>query len=349
MIVFKRFPLRNADPDTAGTGLNLEPEADNGDPTLDASGDGEPTSSSTPEDRGDVVADPAPSEQSLRAVAGDEEDPRGNTRPVATDEGDAEPGTRRSPHVPISRFNEVNEAKKQAEAEAERLRQELEQLRAGKPATGTTTDTPAAAPAQAASAEPAFDVEAAEERYGELLADGEFKEAAKLRVQINNEVKSQARAEFEAQQTRRQAEAAAAAEVASAKSIADQAVIDYPYLDTPEGAPAMAAIVTERDRLMRAGQPMAEALQAAVNKFGPIFAGSSQHTPSSVLPTGGKPADTRPAAAAERGARASTQQPAPLTGGMGNAAQATRLDPMTMTEDQFEALSPAEKARLRGD
>ena len=285
-----------------------------------------PSADDTPgadEDRGDnftPTADEAPAP--APAVADDEPDEAATGKPSAG--------------IPKARFNEVNEARKEAEARAEALQRELDALKM-QPATAPAPT--AAAPA--APAAPEFDVDAAEQKYIELLMEGETGEATKLRSQINRHVAAEA-----AQQAMSmQREAASRVDL---QTVADKAVETWPYLNTPEGADALDLIKASRDANIARGMAPAKALQLAVDKIAPKFAPADDLTPPKV--DGVKtPVDTRTANAIARGTKAADAQAPAVQAGIGNRATAGTLDVATLTDEQFDALSEAEKAKARGD
>lgn len=248
--------------------------------------------------------------------------------------------------IPQARFNEVVSEKNAAIERARQLEEENARLKAG-----TTTATPAPPAAAAATpTPPAFDFKAQERAYAELLADGDFDKAADLRLTIDTTRSELTRAEVRAELVQEQA-------MATVTSVANQAVADYPFLDTTDGAPAMAAIIAQRTALERSGVPAHEALQQAVDKIAPLFgakasaAPAQPGTPGKGSTTATPPVDNRPAAAVRRGAAAANAQPPLLNGGTGNAAAtATQTDDVLgWTETQFENITDAEKRRLRGD
>ena len=59
---------------------------------------------------------------------------------------------------------------------------------------------------------------------------------------------------------------------ADLKRIAERAVADYPYLNTPAGAPVMERIIERRDRLIQQGVYPSIALTQAVNAFAAAYA-----------------------------------------------------------------------------
>lgn len=359
MIVGKfahRPVLRNQDDPTAGSGLNLiEDNDDDGSGGADlpddqpgggnGAGDGTHAddTNSGDEDRGDRL-DGDPDPETLRDIAGG--DPEGGAPAAGSDpEGGAHGQGNR---VPQARLNEVIAERNAAKERAEAAERELAELKAAKPgaAPPPPTATPAPTPAP-------FDVKAKERQYAELLADGEFDQAADLRLEINAHIQNTAKAEAKAE-LQQEAVAATLAEVAT------QAVKDFPYLDTDDGGPAMAAIMAERNRLYRTGVPLADALRQAVDKLAPRlapdgFQAPARNTDSGSPPgkgstKGAQPQDTRTPAARARGAAVSGQQPPPLKGGQGNGGTPTGIiDVEDMSEEQFDAMTPEEKRAARGD
>lgn len=276
------------------------------------------------EDRGDNFT-PASEEASAPAPAA-----------TTDDEPDEATGGKPAAGIPKARFNEVNEARKEAEARAEALQRELDALKMQPAAAPAPTTAAPAAPAA-----PEFDVDAAEQKYIELLMEGETAEATKLRSQINRHVAAEAAQQAIAIQK----EAAARVDL---QTVADRAVETWPYLNTPEGADALDLIKASRDANIARGMAPAKALQLAVDKIAPKFAPAEDLTPPKV--DGVKtPVDTRTANAIARGAKAAEAQPPVVQAGIGNRATAGTLDVATLTDEQFDALSEAEKAKARGD
>ncbi|MEP6876929.1 MAG: hypothetical protein ABI887_21425 [Burkholderiales bacterium] len=261
--------------------------------------------------------------------------------PAVADEAE-EVARQNGGQIPKSRFNEVNIARKAAEARAEALEAENTRLKAAPPAAAP----PAAAPAPAAPTPPAFDVEAQERAYADAMLDGNVDQALSIRKSINTHILDTAeqrasvriRGELTEQQT------ATALEEAS-----NQAVVDFPFLETPEGATALRVIIATRDDYVaNDGMKPHLALRKAVAEIAPRFAPAAD-TPSKELPGATPPADTRTAEALRRGATDSNLQPPAIVNGIGNRATQGRIDVTTMTEKEFEVLPEAEKKKLRGD
>lgn len=319
--------------------------------TLDGQATGAAPSPAPAEDRGDIV-NPELSRDNLQQVLANAGDDGGGDDDGAGD-GEASGGqpADKPQYIPKARFDEVNNKKKDLEARLEETQRQLDEARRT-PAPPAPAATPAAPAAPTPPAPPPFDEEAAEEAYAEALLEGDTKKAAGIRRTINDNIRAAAEQAAETRITARQV-------VQDVDAVAAQAVKDYPYLDTPEGQDAMDAIVALRDAKMRAGTPAVQALQEAVNKLAPKFAPADSQdstttpgagdTPSRDLPGQKGGADTRTATALARGAKDSTQQPPNLAAGVGNRPTAGTVNVADMSEEQFAALSPAEKKRLRGD
>lgn len=323
------------------------------------------TDTATVEDRGDVV-DPALTAENLQAVAGEEGDGTGEGDPeggsaegeagagegegdgAAAGEGD-EQGAKPAPGIPKGRFNQVNQARKDAEAALALANKELERYRAqeaaAKPAPGPAptpaATTAAATPAAAAPGAP-FDVEAQEEAYVAALLDGDTKGAVAIRKAINAHLQREVSASATQELTQRQT---AQLLESTAKTVSEA----YPYLSTADGAEALDLILAARDRKVAKGMPIHLALLEAANAIAPKFAPEGEGTPSRDSGKAEPAKDLRPAAAVARGAADSIAQPPALQAGIGQRATAARVNVAQMTEEQFEALTPAEKKRLRGD
>ena len=290
------------------------------------------------EDRGDEVA-PELNAESLQALVDQEREAGADEAAAAAASEEAQAGT--TAGIPKSRFNEVNEQRKQAQADLEAARLEILRLQAEKAAPA------AAAPAPAPAAN--FDEDAQEQAYMDALIDGDTKKAAGIRREINAHLREQATAvaREEAERVRQEDLHRAAAHALQAEAAV--AVKAYPYLNTPDGAEALELITAARDAKIARGMPAHEALREAVKVIAPRFAPADGGTPAKDLPEATGKGDSRSAAAVARGAAASVAQPAQLTGGVGERAESGRINVERMTDDQFATLSEAEKRKLRGD
>lgn len=308
-------PAADDGADTGGTGV-IEDQGE---------GQGE---GGQPEDRGDVV-DPALTPENLRAVvkAGGEDEGDGS----GDGETDDETG-QRFQGIPKARFNEVNERRKALETENEELRRQLAERAA-----------PAQAPAAAPAEQQPFDVDAKEQEYAAALIEGDTAKAGKIRKEINAHLISEAEARADAKVEARSQQQLLKDEVALTLK-------DHPWLNEPDGADALDLIVAKRDAEIARGKAPHLALREAVAKIAPRFAPSMDKAPPVGVETDPKAKDTRAIKAIERGAADSLKQPAPLGGaGVGGRANGGQPDVESMTDEQFEALSEAEKSRLRGD
>ena len=265
--------------------------------------------------------------------------------------GDTTEGKHAPAGIPKGRFNEVNQQRKEALALLAAANEEIARLKGG--SQGQKEDAPPApAPAPAAGAKGqapapvagggAFDVEAQEEAYIAALLEGDSKGAVAIRKQINAHLQEEASARATQVLTQQQA---AQLLKTTAKSVSDA----YPWLNEPAGEEVLDLILAARDRKIAQGMPAHLALVDAANTIAPKFAPADDGTPSRVSGKETPAKDLRPAAAIARGAADSTAQPPALQVGIGERATASRVNVAQLTEEQFEALTPAEKKRLRGD
>lgn len=314
--------------DTGGTDTGSEDRGDDFTPTGDdEAGEGadDGQSAGAGEDgAGEDVAGVGDGDQAAADGADEPEDERGQ----------------RSPGIPKGRFNEVNERRKELESENERLKRELAEARAAQPAAPAAAYVATAAQPEAA----VFDVAAKEQEYAAALIEGDTGKAAKIRGEINSHLVEQATQQAEGNIARRSAQQMLQAEV-------EVTLKTYPWLDTPDGAEALDLIMAARDRAIYQGVAAHEALRSAVAKIAPRFKPTEDDdTPSGDLSGGAKGVDTRSSEAVRRGAADAVAQPPAMQVGVGNrATPASRVDVTAMDDEQFAALSPAEKSRLRGD
>lgn len=259
--------------------------------------------------------------------------------PAPADEGE-EVARQNGGHIPKGRFNEVNTARKQAEARAADLEAENARLKAAQ------TSAPAApAPAPAAPAAPAFDIDGQEAAYAEALLDGDSGKAAKIRQAINAHIVDTAE---QRASSRIRGELTAEQQASALQEASDAAIAAYPFLNTAEGGTALRIVVATRDAYIAEGMKPHLALNKAVAEVAPKFA-PAPSTPSRESTAAPPAVDTRTVKAVERGAADSLLQPPAIANGIGNRATEGRIDVTKMTEKQFEELPEAEKKKLRGD
>lgn len=283
--------------------------------------------------RGDDARGAVDSEALAAVASSDGQQQTPGAQPAGAEESDAAGTT--GGGIPRVRFNEVLNQRKALETEVEQLRAKL----------ASAQLTPGAAPAQPqqqaqqAAPEP-YNIEAAEERYLQLVLDGDTKAATKLRMEINGVLQDAAYSRFSY-------ESAAQQETAAAYKTIDTLLQSYPWLEGPEGVEAMDLIEASVIMKVNRGASQAQALDEAVNAIAPRFAPAS--APSrGVQPPAGH-VDIRVQRANERGAQDSQLQPAQLQAGMGNRATAPLIDGAKLTDEEYENLPEAERKKLRGD
>lgn len=263
------------------------------------------------EDRGDLV-EPELGLETLKELVKDAPKEK-----VETDEPKPQ-------HIPKARFDEVINRKNELQAELAEANRVINSL--------TTTTPPA----------PVFNEDEKEKEYYDAMIDGDALKAASIRREINANLRSQAADEAEQRINQRQSGV-------DLQTASQQAVRDYPYLDTPEGSEAIELILASRDAKIGRGMTPGDALRSAVATIAPKFAPETDGTPGRGLTAEPLKTDNRSTVAIARGAADSTLQPPSIQTGVGNRATAGRVNVNDMTEEQFENLSPAEKKRLRGD
>ena len=265
-----------------------------------------------PEDRGDVVTQTDEVVEAAEAPA-----------PEAHDEAT------KPKMIPKARFDEVNDAKKNAQSALEAANAEIARLMALKAPEQAAADTASA-----------FDEDAKEQAYIDAMLEGDTKAAMAIRREINANLRSQAAQEVEQRMEQRQVATTMQAE-------SNQALADFPYLDTPDGEYALNLIVSARNADIAKGVPAHLALRKAVAAIAPRFM-PDEDTPTRVSTDSKGAIDTRTQDALRRGAADSNRQP-PAVQGIGSRIQAPRINVESLDDDQFAALSTADKKRLRGD
>jgi hypothetical protein len=239
--------------------------------------------------------------------------------------GDEKPTT-----VPHARFNEVNAARKAAEARTRELELQLARLE-GK--------SEGATPRPAPEAPAAFDFDAAEDSYQDAILDGDKTKAKQIRAEIRAEERKTALAEAEKvadqryKQNRDQDDAARSALQFSIEL--SKAYASFPFLDK-DAADANADAIDETLVWVKAfqdkGKTPAEALAAAVAKIGPRYAQAA--APASAAPV--KPD-------IQKGIERAAAVP-PRATGLG--ARGHKVDVAKMTSEEFRNMSPEDKARF---
>ena len=218
--------------------------------------------------------------------------------------------------VPMPRFNEVNERRKQAEQALASTQAELQQLRETR-AMGVTDE----------------ELDALEEKHSSAMLDGNVKEAVALRRQINQHIEQ--RAVLRIQQERLQERSAHAWNDAI-----DGLLSDNPWLNTEQGAPVMDMVADIVEAKMAKGMSQFDALKEAT-KMLPRLAPAGLQAPAVT--------DPRAANSAKRGAQASAAQAPAMQGGFGNRALgAAMYDIDNISDEAFMRLSEEEKAQMRG-
>jgi hypothetical protein len=251
-----------------------------------------------------------------------------------------------NPTIPRSRLNQEIEKRKALEARNKALEEQL-----------AAAAKPAEKPADAPPAPPAYDFDAKEQEYIQLMMDGSIKEAAKLRTEINTRMYQQIRTDVTQEVTQTTTAAITQKQTGDAlNALADQYALAYPQLDINNEEMFDQTLVDEVKGLY-AGYSQQhsqipafkKAVEAALKLRDIPLAGTTPKADPPAPPpaAGGKAADVRAKAAA-----AKAQPPALAKNGVGDANAAAgyaNIDMENLTAAEMDALPPEVLGRLRGD
>lgn len=279
-----------------------------GDPPLSTEPLSTESSATAPEDRGDAVATEPETKVEVTPEL---------SAPVAKEPKDTDQ------RIPKPRFDEVNERRKVAEARVAELEKQI-----AKPVVEVA----------------AYDFDAQEDKYIELLLDGKTKEARAVRT----EIRAAERAEFDRLATTKATETNRALSVEDRLGvISAKAEEDFPQFN-PESE-VFSEDLLDDVKIIYAGHlqsgkfaDAADAFQAAIDKA------TKLHGVATVEPAAGTKI---PARTAQKRVDAITSQP-PLIAKVGHQSGQhgdLNVDVHAMTEADFARLPEATKRRLRGD
>lgn len=236
---------------------------------------------------------------------------------IAASAADEGAGDEAKPHVgsvPMPRFQEVNERRKQAEAALEAAQAELQAARS--------------------KSIPSEALDALEEKYTAAMMDGNTKEAVSIRRQINQHIEEQAVLRIKNEQAQRQAAQASS-------DFVDSFLSANPWLNTEEGMKVQDILADLVEVRVHRGEPFEKAFQDVANEILPRYAPANSVPPPAV--------DPRAANSVKRGAQAAAAQAPSMQGGFGNRAMGTAMyDINTISDEDFMKLSEEDKARMRG-
>lgn len=246
--------------------------------------------------------------------------------------------------VPHARFHEVNERAKEAERialEEREARIRLEERMAILQGENKPKEKEV----------PAFDFDAKEDEYMEAMLEGDTTKAKTIRKEIREAERSQIEAEVESRTNTKIVQQESTRLFMEA---AEQAVEDYPFLaDGPgQNKQAVADVKVWRDHYINAGDPAHVAIRKAAKKVGPLYAeddGDGEDGPEGKTLSLAELRKRQQAQARTRNASASSQQPPAVKGGMGERGRSRNISVADLSDEEFDKLTPKEKAELRGD
>lgn len=274
----------------------------------------------------------------------DEEDDSEEDEEESEDEEDSEdeeeePDEEKG-RIPRSRLNEVI-----AQRDAERAAREKEEERVSRlEAMVEKLISKETAPAPEPEVEK-YDFIAAEEKYIDLILEGEVKDALALRAEIDKAKEDQFKNILEQSKT------------STKDSVLNQSKFDtaveameakYPFLDYESDTyneEAVESVNALMSGYVSKGIPEVEALKKAVAKMAPLFEVEEKETKK---PLGNKrkasPKDDR-----KRNAKAAKAQPPKSTERKSSSKDLDTINVAKMSERDFSKLSDREKRILRGD
>lgn len=265
-----------------------------------------------------------------------DEVPAAAAEPAAAETPEAEDDAAQAARmIPKSRFDEVNNAKKLAEQENQRLLNEIEALRKG-------GEAPAEVPA---AAEPAPEIADLERQKYAAMMEGDEEKVVELGMKINNIIRAESKREAlnEIKHDNAQATTAQAVSTAANAVIGKYPAFDDSHADANQEA--IEELVELRDFYIAAkGMTPAEAIIKAGDKVAKLF-GFADGPPAPAAPA----VDPRTVVAIKRGAAITEAQPSTAAVGVGTRLDGGSVNIADMTEEQFDALPEAEKRRVRGD
>lgn len=258
-------------------------------------------------------------------------------------QGAASEGGGDEQRVPRSRLNEVIAQREQAKLRAIELEAEVTRLRnqQGAAMPGAQDNQ-----GQETGAASDFDFEEKEQAYQDAILDGDPQTAKKIRAEIRAAEQVQVQQKIDAEISRREAESAARAAQQALDAEVANVKARYPFLDIgseKRNPDAVADVDALYVSYVNSGTNPVDALKKAVGKVAKMYGESS----GQAAPQGKR--DERPASAIARNVQAANAQPPRMQTGVGERASDITGDVDKMTEAQFDRLSKAELAKLRGD
>lgn len=254
-------------------------------------------------------------------------------------EGEGASSGKGSQFVPHSRFHEVNERAKAAEAREQQEREARirleERIRMLEGAGNGGQQAPAAG-----EQAPAFDIKAKIKERNAAILEGDDDRVAEIELEIEQHriAEAEARAVRRIEQTQQQ----------TALQQAAAAVVDaYPFLDSNSpnvDREALNEVKEWRDFYIGQGKAPHTALEQAVKRLKPQLDAKLGTAPAPKAKTAEEMAAEKRAASITRNAQAANGQPPP-PGGQSNGITPTTLDPTKMTGDDWMKLPEKERER----
>lgn len=257
---------------------------------------------------------------------------------------DSEDGEKDKGRIPRSRLNEVIAQRDAERAERERALERADRLEAmvekliSSNATGKDEDVEKA---------PKYDFDAAEEKYIDLILEGEVKEALQLRKEINQAKEDEFKNTIESVRT-------STTDSVLSESKFDAAVeameAKYPFLNYDSddyNEEAVESVNALMSGYMSSGISKVEALNKAVKQMAPIYEKEPEADKEKL---GGKPKrKPTPKNDRKRNAKAAKAQPSKSPGRKAGTEDLDTIQVSKLSDRDFSKLTDREKRILRGD
>jgi len=274
----------------------------------------------------------------------DQEDEDQGDRGEESDEEGEDEVEEEDKRIPRSRLNQVIKQRDEEKQRSIWLEQQLERLIEN----GTKKEVKEE---EEVEKPPEYDFDTSEEKYVDLLIEGDTKGAAALRREINKAQQASFEHKFkivkeEAQQTAK-TESTESIEQDRFDSLVDNYENKHSFLDLDSddyNEEAVETVNTLMAGFQAQGKTKSQALKAAVTKVAPMYKKESPKVEPRKKGLG-----NRKQVARKKAAKASQQQPAKNSGKKTADRDLDELSISSLSEKDFNSLSEKEKKILRGD
>lgn len=295
-------------------------------------------------DRGDEVEDDEDQDETIDEEDQEVDDELGDSD-IDLDEEEEEEveKPKKEIKIPKSRFDEVIAQREEAKERNLWLEAQLEKL------INSQKVNEVVAPVK--TKEPEYNFEEAEERYVNLIIEGEIAKATKLRSEIDKARQESLKAIIseitESVTSRAKSESSALLDEEKFNTLIENFENKYKFLDTSSDEYNEEAVDTVNTLLagyVAAGKTKAEGLRLAVNKVAPLYEKTKE-----VKDVKQSLGNKRKVEAGKKAAQAANSQPTKTKSVSTRTVDKETVNVAKMSEKEFAQLTEKEKRILRGD